>query len=142
MANYQNIVSAIESVIKQNGNQEITGQLLQQSLVSIIHSLGAQYQFAGFADPDTNPGTPDHNVAYIAGPGSYPNFNAYVVPDGFVATFLYNGNWDVEFIAISGGGGGGTSFVPEPDDLTLSNSILKFANHIILKIRTDWDILF
>lgn len=129
MANYQNIIAAITAVIKQNGNQEITGQLLQQSLVSIIHSLGAQYQFAGFAEPEANPGTPDHNVAYIAGPGTYPNFNAYVVPAGFIAAFLYNGNWDIKFIEIGGGGGGGgTSFIPEPDDLTLSSSILKFAN--------------
>lgn len=75
MANYETLKSAITAVIKQNGNNEITGQLLQQSLLSMINSLGVGYQFVDIATPLTNPGTPDQRVFYIASEaGTYTNF--------------------------------------------------------------------
>lgn len=93
MANYAVLKAAIEDVIKTNGNNEITGQLLQDTLIAMINSLGAEYQFAGVATNATNPGTPDHNVFYIAGAGTYPNFGATNVPIGCLGIFMYNGNW-------------------------------------------------
>ena len=93
MANYATLKAAIQDVIKTNGNNEITGSLLQQSLLSIINELGADYQFAGIATPTTSPGTPDHNVAYIAGPGTYPNFGATTIFDQCIGVFTYNGTW-------------------------------------------------
>lgn len=97
MANYATLKSAIEQVIKTNGNNEITGALLQQSLLSMINSLGAGYQFIGVAvlsPTPTNPGTPDQNVFYIAGqPGTYSNFGGLVVNDGEIAILKYNGTW-------------------------------------------------
>ena len=94
MANYATLKAAIQAVIKQNGNNEITGPLLQQSLLSMITSLGANYQYAGMATPSTNPGTPDQNVFYVASTaGTYTNFNGLVLTDGEIAILKYNGAW-------------------------------------------------
>ena len=97
MANYAILKAAIQSVIKQNGNNEITGNLLQQALVSMITSLGDGYQLAGIAHltpAQTDPGTPDQNVFYIVSePGTYSNFGGLIVADGEVAIFKYNGTW-------------------------------------------------
>lgn len=100
MANYATLKAAIQNVVKTNGNNEITGALLQQSLLAMVNSLGAQYLFVGIAQQSTNPGTPDQNVFYIAGPGEYPNFSAASVPDGFIGVFKYNGSWTVQTVAV------------------------------------------
>lgn len=101
MANYATLKAAIQQVVKTNGNNEITGALLQQSLLAMITSLGADYQFAGIATPETTPGTPDQNVFYLAGPGTYPNFSAGAVPDGYICAFKYNGSWAAEYALIT-----------------------------------------
>lgn len=101
MANYATLKAAIQQVIKTNGNNEITGAILQQTLLSVVNSLGSQYQFAGVATPSTNPGTPDQNVAYIAGPGTYSNFNGTVIKDGYLGVFKYNGSWSIDTIGVS-----------------------------------------
>lgn len=94
MANYATLKAAIAAVIKQNGNNEITGTLLQQQLLAMVNSLGADYQFAGIADPTTNPGTPDQNVFYIASePGTYANFGNLIVGENEVAVLKWNGSW-------------------------------------------------
>ena len=97
MANYATLKAAIEDVIKTNGNNEITGAILQSALLAMINSLGADYQFVGVAAPDTDPGTPDQNVFYLAKtPGVYSNFNGLVVLDGEIAVFKWNGAWSKE----------------------------------------------
>jgi hypothetical protein len=94
MANYNTLKAAIQQVVKTNGNNEITGALLQQSLLSMINSLGVGYQFMGIATPSTNPGTPDQNVFYIASiAGTYTNFNGIELDAGEVAFLTYNGAW-------------------------------------------------
>lgn len=98
MANYAILKAAIAAAIKENGNEEITGNLLQQSLLAMVNSLGAGYQFAGVAEPETNPGTPDYNVFYFAGPGTYPNFNNATIPARNVGLLSYNGTWHVSSI--------------------------------------------
>ena len=100
MANYATLKAAIQQVVKTNGNNEITGALLQQSLLAMITSLGANYQFVGIAGTTTNPGTPDQNVFYLAGPGTYANFNGLVVPDGYLGALKYNGSWSVQTVAV------------------------------------------
>lgn len=62
MGNYEELKAAVSSVIKTNGNQEITGQVLQNTLTTLISQVGANATFAGIATPDTVPGTPDQNV--------------------------------------------------------------------------------
>ena len=66
MANWSILKNAIASVIKTNGNQKITGQILQNTLNSIVNAVGENATFAGVATPSTNPGTPDGPVFYIA----------------------------------------------------------------------------
>lgn len=98
MANYATLKAAIQEVIKTNGNNEITGVILQQSLLAMINSLGAGYQFVGIATPSTEPGTPDYNVFYFAGPGTYPNFNNATIPARNVGLLSYNGTWHVSSV--------------------------------------------
>lgn len=94
MSNYNSLKTTIDANIKQNGNQEITGQILNSVLNQMVTTLGAGYQFMGVATPDTNPGTPDQNVFYIADiPGSYANFANINIDSGEVAIFKYDGNW-------------------------------------------------
>lgn len=91
MGNYEQLKQAVADVVKSNGNQEITGDILQNTLLTIISTVGSDATFAGFATPTTNPGTPDQNVFYIAfEDGIYSNFGN-VVLENEVAIFT-NGN--------------------------------------------------
>ncbi len=132
MSNYTNLKNAIQSVIKANGNNEITGPILQAELLSMITTLGAGYQYIGVAKPSTNPGTPDARVMYLAYlPGTYVNFGGLTVT-GF-CVLKYDTVWTKEDIPISSGGG--SDFLTKPDDLTLeaigNTNILKFADRTV-----------
>ena len=94
MANYSSLKTAIQNVIKTNGTQAITGAVLQDALLSIINSVGANSQFADIATPTTNPGTPDQNVFYLASePGTYSNFGGIQIADGEVVILEWHGSW-------------------------------------------------
>lgn len=94
MAQWSTLKAAIANVIKTNGNQEITGQTLQNVLTSMVSSIGEHYQFAGIATPATNPGAPDGNIFYIASTaGTYPNFGGQTVAEGEVAIIKWDGQW-------------------------------------------------
>lgn len=105
MANYATLIAAIQSVITQNGNNEITGPILQQTLISVVNSLGSGYQFIGIATPETTPGTPDQKVFYIGSSGTYPNFGPAVIPDGNLAVFYYDSSWHYGYVAFPVGDG-------------------------------------
>jgi hypothetical protein len=104
MANYSSLKSTVTNAVKQNGSNAITGALLQSVLISMINSLGAQFQFKGIATTGMNPGTPDYNVAYLAGPGTYTNFGGKIIADGSIGILKYNGSWAVETLSIGSGG--------------------------------------
>ena len=90
MADYAKLKDAITEVIKTNGNQEITGQILQNTLLSIVNVIGEERTFAGVATPDTNPGNPDQNVIWAATQkGTYTGFGNYV-HDGVGIAFFGN----------------------------------------------------
>lgn len=96
MANWSKLKASVAEVIKTNGNQEITGKVLQNVLTTIISNLGENSTYAGIATPDTNPGNPDGNIFYIAAEtGSYPNFGgSKVITDNEIAIFnLEHGHW-------------------------------------------------
>lgn len=94
MANWDILKSAIAGVIKTNGNQEITGQLLQSVLSSIVSSVGENATFAGIATPDTNPGAPDGPVFYLAfEKGEYPNFGLVDKISELTILKNENGKW-------------------------------------------------
>lgn len=102
MSNYTTLKSTISTNIKQNGNKAITGALFQSVLLAMVNSLGSKFQFAGVATPSMNPGTPDYNVAYIAGPGTYANFGNKTVPSTYLGILKYNGTWAIELIQLPG----------------------------------------
>lgn len=92
MANWSTLKAAIANIIKTNGNQEITGQLLQNVLNNIVNSVGENSTFAGIATPATNPGVPDGPVFYIATTvGVYANFDGVSVAGGEVVILQWNG---------------------------------------------------
>lgn len=94
MGNYEQLKQAVSDVIKANGNQEISGAILQNSLLSIISTIGANATFAGIATPQTNPGTPDANVFYIAKePGVYTGFSSIEIPVDDIYILVNDGSW-------------------------------------------------
>lgn len=73
---WMTLKQAISNEIKNNGNQYITGQVLQEVLLKIITIVGENATFAGVAEPDTLPPTTTGPIFYIATtPGTYPNFH-------------------------------------------------------------------
>ena len=93
MANWSDLKAAVAKVIKTNGNQEITGAVLQNALNNIISNVGENASFAGIATPVTNPGTPDGPVFYIAAQtGIYSNFEGITV-ENEVAILLWKTSW-------------------------------------------------
>lgn len=110
MGNYEQLKRAIANVIKTNENQEITGAIMQNVLSTIVSTVGANRTFVGIANKNTNPGTPDGNVFYIAyTAGNYVNFqsgaNYLTVKPGELA-ILYNEktNWGKFVIGMSSDG--------------------------------------
>lgn len=88
MANNQLLKDAIAQVVKTNGNNEITGQILQDALVSIINQFGAGAIFGGFAVPETVPINGDFISFYVANTnGIYPNFGGYVLENNDIVIF-------------------------------------------------------
>ena len=96
MANWDILKSAIAFAIRTNGNQEITGQLLQNILNSIVSIVGENATFAGIAAPTTNPGVPDGPVFYISStPGIYSNFGNLSIGLYEVAAIIWKGvEWE------------------------------------------------
>ena len=110
MGGYMELKAAIAAVVKANGNNEITGAKMQVVLNTIVSTVGANRTFVGIANENTNPGTPDGNVFYIAyKAGNYVNFQAVesnlTVKPGELA-ILYNGtkNWGKFVIGMSSDG--------------------------------------
>ena len=94
MSNYNSLKTTIDANIKQNGRQEITGQILNSVLNQMVTTLGAGYQFAGVATIDTNPGTPDAKVFYIAnGKGTYEKFGGINVTEDEVVVLYWDSSW-------------------------------------------------
>ena len=94
MSNYNSLKSTIDANIKQNGNQEITGQILNSVLNAMVTTLGTGYQFAGVATIATNPGTPDAKVFYIAnGKGTYEKFGGLEVTEDDVVVLYWDSAW-------------------------------------------------
>ena len=130
MSNYTSLKSAIQQVIKTNGNNEITGALLQQELLAMIDSLGVGYQFMGIATPSTNPGTPDQNVFYVASvAGTYSNFNNIIVVENEVVILKWNGAWSKE-----------SSGAASEDSVYLIENLLSGITPLSGAIRSDGSI--
>lgn len=99
---FKNLKDAIKAVIKKNGAQEITGQIMQDTLLSIVSKLGSNKTFAGVASPTTVPDTTDANIFYIAGEnGTYVNFGgAKVENEAAVFVQASGGTWRTIYTGI------------------------------------------
>lgn len=119
MANYTNLKNIIDQYITTNGQGDITGAILNGVLKSIVNSIGAEFLFAGVAEPTTNPGSPDQNVFYIAiKGGTYTNFGNVVIPNG-ITIFKWNGSWSNQILFAGDGG---------VFDITAYNNNTKYAD--------------
>lgn len=66
-----------------------------EKITKIEQLLQEGYTFMGVATPETNPGTPQQNVFYIASTaGIYSDFGGIVLADGEMAILKYNGTWE------------------------------------------------
>lgn len=94
MANYANIKATIDANIKQNGNEEITGPVLNSVINQLVETIIAGgYLYGGFATPLTAPGAPDANTVWLAqGPGTFTDFGGLELGDGLYA-LTYDGSW-------------------------------------------------
>lgn len=101
MANYATLKSEIQQNIKQNGENEITGNLLQQQLLAMINLLGAGFQYVGVANQSTNPGTPDYRALYLLPTGSYPNFDGVTIGAMEIGVATYDSAWHITKISLS-----------------------------------------
>lgn len=102
MANYKSLKTTINANVKRNGNQEITGQILNSVLNAMVDTLGTGYSFAGVATPSTNPGTPDAKVFYIAnGKGTYTDFGGLEVTEDEVVVLYWDSLWHKESTGIA-----------------------------------------
>lgn len=102
MGNYEQLKQAVSDVIKTNGKQEITGAILQNTLLTIISTVGNNATFAGIAKPDTNPSTPDENIFYFAATkGQYVNFGGIEVDNEAVILQNKNNRWEKKATGIA-----------------------------------------
>lgn len=102
MGNYEQLKQAVSDVIKTNGKQEITGAILQNTLLTIISTVGNNATFAGIATPDTNPSTPDENIFYLATTkGKYVNFGGIEVNNEAVILQNKNNTWKKKATGIA-----------------------------------------
>lgn len=96
MSQYNSLRATIDANIKTNGNEEITGSVLNSVLNAMVTTLGAGYQYMGKATP-SDPGsaqTPDYKCFYLAtDPGTYTYLGGLVVNAGEVAILKYDSSW-------------------------------------------------
>lgn len=147
MPNYSELISDITAAIYPNSQQEIDALELRAVLTEMVQSLGAGFSFQGVADPAVNPGTPDNNVIYLAGPGTYTYYGALVVPAKSLGILKYDGSWSLE--TIDGVGGGGAELgnyvavasvaeLPVPGVATIGYLV---GENLYLYVGTDGDTL-
>lgn len=91
MKDYNTLKGEIQRYIRANNNQEITGEVLQSVLISIVSNVGENAGFSGIAKKTTSPGTPDGPVFYFATEqGVYPNFGGLEIEKENTLNIIYN----------------------------------------------------
>lgn len=100
---YNELKQNIADVVKPNGNQEITGQIMQDALFALIENLGAGYQFGGVvATSDAPTLGSDVKAFYLAKEkGVYASFGGVEVTE--VSVITYDGAYRVYGLGIAFG---------------------------------------
>lgn len=90
MAAYSTLISYIQSIVRANGNEEITGPNMQSVLLALVNIVGVR-QFRGVANPATNPGIVEGQAVYItAQDGNYTHFGGIDISDE-IALLIWTG---------------------------------------------------
>ena len=97
--------SNANAVIYDNNVSGLTAINVKGALDELTTRLKDEFSYKGIATPTTNPGTPDGNVFYIAGEGTYTNFSNLVIEAGQLGILKWDGSWHKEVLEIGAGGG-------------------------------------
>ena len=130
-----NISNALseEATTRENADTNINNALAEEKtareegdtllLNAIRDAFSKGYLFAGVATTNTDPGTPNGKVFYIAnGKGIYTNFGGLeVTDDDDFAIFTYDDTWAKSNVAISSSGGGIAQTMTETTYAELKN---------------------
>ena len=104
MANYANLIAAIEAAVYENAQNEITGEALQEVLKQMVSTMAqAGMICTGVADTDTTPpAASDSNIYYLAAaPGTYTKFGGLTVAPGEFALFIYTADgWTKQTVSV------------------------------------------
>ena len=95
MANYAALKATIDADIRSNGEQLITGPVLNGILTNILAEMGqAGFLFKGMAHPGDTPAASDSNLFYLAvEAGQYSGFDGRTVTAGQLVIFAWDGTW-------------------------------------------------
>ena len=91
------------SVVQELGEAEdkvISQKAVSNKFNELITSLKAEFSYKGIATPTTNPGTPDGNVFYIAGEGTYVNFSNITIDAGQLGVLKWDGSWSKQVLEL------------------------------------------
>ena len=98
---YNQLKTDIAAVIRTNGNEEITGEVLQYILLLMVSALGKEFQFAGVGTVSTDVSDPDENMAWILRAGHYENFGTpFDVAENEFAVVTYDGTFSVTKVPV------------------------------------------
>lgn len=136
MANFATLLQTIAGNIYTNGRNEIDAADLKSVLNAMVEGLGqAGYIFKGVAQPSTNPGTPDTNVFYLAGVGTFTNFGGTTVDKGHIGVFAYNGSWSYQVLTT--GAWFDSEVYPSEDALEITFYDSDDSDGVTIKINAD-----
>lgn len=101
--NYDELKRNIADVVKPNGNQEITGQIMQDALFALIENLGEGWQFGGAVHPSDVPALgADVRAFYLAvEKGVYAEFGSVEVTE--LSAIVYGDGWGVLPLGVAFG---------------------------------------
>lgn len=101
--NYDELKRNIADVVKTNGNQEITGQIMQDALFALIENLGEGWQFGGAVRPSDVPALgADVRAFYLAvEKGVYADFGGVEVTE--LSAIVYGDGWGVLPLGVAFG---------------------------------------
>lgn len=98
---WETLMAFVEQRIKTNGNKEITGILLQDTLKEIINNIGLS-QFKGIATPAMTPPTFDGVCFYIGLNGYYEHFGSGLSITKPFGILLFDGaTWSVVNVGLN-----------------------------------------
>ena len=101
--NYEELKMNIADVVKPNGNQEITGQIMQDALFALIENLGEGWQFGGAVRPSDAPalGADVRGFWLAVEKGVYADFGGVEVTE--LSAIVYGDGWGVLPLGVAFG---------------------------------------